>query len=117
MWMDFVDGPWDGGRIVRHPSQAGKTKLHLGALGKALREADRDPSYQGPPVVIPDFYSTEQYPFVDYESPYSSKNLDFANGRTCPLSVEGRFDSASMTPEAPAEIKALYPDLVAAWRG
>lgn len=117
LWVDFADSPWDGGRIVRHPSQADMSKITYGPLHRA----DMNLTYEGSApkgariASGPDketwSYPIDQYPIVDYESYHSNRGSDYTNCRSTALSVEGTFDEIMISEEAPPDILAMYPDL------
>lgn len=115
---DFAAEPWDGGRIVRHPNQAGKSKIVFGPL----HWADLDMMYEGPAMKGTRVassnhdkeswsYPIDQYPVVDYESYHSNRGGNYTNCRTTPLSVEGTCDEIQISENAPPDLLALYSDL------
>ena len=97
LWMDFADKPYDGGRIVRHPSQMGMLEItHHDSNAGHWDYIPKDWSY---PV--------GHHPVVDYEG----VTTNLCSQRLTPLSVEGIADEIQISTHTPAHILAQYPDL------
>ena len=91
--IDFANGPYDGGRIVRHPYQANASKITYAPIGHLPTRT----------------YLIEGYPVVPYSGlmGFGSK-VDWEQGA---LTVEGTFDQAYLKANAPAWVREAYPDL------
>jgi len=106
LWMDFIDGPWEGGgRIVRH--RADVTEM----THSTLHELDANDAGLAHLLPANRKYSIDQYPVVDYLNQYPAYGDPKANCRTTPLTVEGVFDEAVLGSNTSLEIQALFPDL------
>lgn len=97
--LDFQCGPWEGGRLVRHEEYAASTEIILGQEMES-NFFPRKYNIQGLPVVP---YKSGSSRLSNYYQHLEPQQRDFT--------VEGTFDEVVLSSKAPAEVRALYPDL------